>query len=300
MDVISIRDFDKKWIESILSSAKRMENKRLDEHSGKIVATLFFEPSTRTNMSFQSAANRLGARAIALYGEMSSQKKGESLVDTISVVSGYADALIIRHPLEGSARLAADISKVPVVNAGDGGNQHPTQTLIDLYTIQKLKGRLSGLKVCLLGDLKYARAMRSLLYGLSMFGAETKLIAPKGLEMNRDIIKESKEKFDAKIEESGKMDFSGCDVLYICRIQKERFADPYEAEKLQKEFRVDEKLLENTKDDLAILHPLPKIDEISNAVSRLKQAKYFEQAHNGIPVRMAVLDAVLSDEHSEG
>jgi aspartate carbamoyltransferase catalytic subunit len=215
--------------------------------------------------------------------------KGESLSDTIRMIDGYADALVIRHPMEGSARFAADIACHPVINAGDGGNQHPTQTLIDLYTIRKLKGKIGGLKVTLLGDLKHARAMRSLLYGLSMFGADVTLASPPELRMDEETIAEVREKFGAKPAQTQQISLSGCDVLYICRVQKERFSDQYEAERMQKEFRVGLPLLSSAKKGMVVLHPLPKVDEIPPEVDATPFAKYFDQAKNGVPVRMAVL-----------
>src|SRR3989338_1604436 len=242
-DLISIRDLSKKDVESFLSEAAKMEKLIGTPGSellkGKVIANMFFEPSTRTNMYFQAATKRLGAKIMTFYPSTSSVAKGETLADTIRMIDGYADAMVLRHPMEGAARFAADLAKHPVINAGDGGNQHPTQTLIDLYTIKKIKGKISGLSVSLLGDLKHARAMRSLLYGLSMFGAKITLVAPEALRMDQDILQECKGKFGAKVSQTQEIRLSGCDVLYACRIQKERFSDKYEAEKMQKEFRID-------------------------------------------------------------
>ncbi|VVB98967.1 Aspartate carbamoyltransferase [uncultured archaeon] len=292
-DLISIRDLEKKDIESYLSEAAKMEKllgkKQLTLLDGKLVANMFFEPSTRTNMSFQTAAKRLGAKVLSFHSNTSSSAKGETFSDTVHMIDGYADALVIRHPMEGAARFAADVASHPVINAGDGGNQHPTQTLIDLYTIKKLKGKIGGLNVTLLGDLKHARAMRSLLYGLSMFGANVTLTAPMALRMDEEVIAESVEKFGAKPKISSEISLRECDILYVCRIQKERFSDPYEAERMQKEFRVDTELLKGANREMAIMHPLPKIDEIPAEVDSTPFAKYFEQAKNGVPVRMAVL-----------
>lgn len=291
-DLVSLRDLSKAQIEEYLELAAKMEkslyssDKKLE---GKIAATLFFEPSTRTHMSFQTAASRLGMKVIVFNPETSSAAKGESLTDTIKIIDKYADVLIMRHPQEGSARLAADVAAHPVVNGGDGGNQHPTQTLIDLYTIRKAKGKIAGLNVHLVGDLKHARAMRSLLYGLAQFGAHVTLCAPKGLEMDEDIIKEAREKFSAEVSITSKISIASADVVYVCRVQKERFADPYEAKKVQGEFRITPELLEGAKKDMILLHPLPKIDEIPHEVDQSPHAHYFEQAKNGVPVRMAVL-----------
>jgi len=296
-DLISIRDLEKKEIESFLSESSRMEQLVLRQQellSGKIIASMFFEASTRTNMSFQTAAKRLGAKMLTFHTGASSAAKGESLADTIRMMDGYSDAIILRHPYEGAARFAADLAGHPVINAGDGGNQHPTQTLIDLYTIKKLKKKISGLNVTLLGDLKHARSMRSLLYGLSMFGAVVTLVSPTALAMDGDILAEVKEKFGAQPVQKQDVSLRGCDVLYVCRIQKERFSDPYEAEKMQKDFRVDLEMLRAADEDLAILHPLPKVDEIPPEVDSDPRAKYFEQAKNGVPVRMAVLNKCIN------
>jgi aspartate carbamoyltransferase catalytic subunit len=298
-DLVSIRDLEKGDIELILRRAAEMDKalgtgKPIEILKRKIVATLFFEPSTRTKMSFQTAAKRVGAQIINLTSvESSSLKKGETLADTLRMVDGYSDLIVIRHAAEGAARYAAEICQRPVVNAGDGGNQHPTQTLLDLYTITKMKGKLEGLSVYLVGDLKYARTMRSLLYGLAMFGADVTLVAPEGLEMNPGVIKEAKERFGAKVREHSAMELGGADVAYVCRIQKERFADPYEAEKVQKTFRITMDALRGVKDDLAILHPLPKIDEMDPEIDKTKYARYFEQAKLGVPVRMAILAEIM-------
>ncbi|MCX8194523.1 MAG: aspartate carbamoyltransferase [Candidatus Micrarchaeota archaeon] len=292
-DLVSIRDLGKADVELILEEAAKMEkmlSKKADGLlAGKIVSTMFFEPSTRTNMSFQAAAKRLGAKLMTFYPSISSTAKGESLGDTIRMIDGYVDVIVLRHPYEGAARFAADVAEHPVINAGDGANQHPTQTLLDLYTIKKIKKKIRGLKVSLMGDLKHARTMRSLLFGLGMFGAEITLISPIQLRMDEDIIEETQEKFGATIHQTSEIDLREADVLYVCRIQKERFSDQYEAEKMQKEFRVDLAMLKDANPDLAILHPLPKVDEIPPEVDSDPRAKYFEQAKNGVPVRMAVL-----------
>jgi len=298
VDLISIRDLTKEDVEAYFKKTAEMEKNLA---SGKkpvsniVVANLFFEPSTRTSLSFQTAAKRLGADSVVYNASTGSTQKGETLKDTIRIIDGYADLIVIRHPLEGSARLAADVAVHPVINAGDGGNQHPTQTLIDLYTILKCKGKIDGLAVQLVGDLKHARAMRSLLYGLAMFGADVTLVAPKGLEMEKSVIDEVRERFGAKVSERSSLDLKSCDVLYVCRVQKERFSDPYEAEKVQKEFSLHEEDLKDVKKDLIILHPLPKIDEIPESVDRSPHAKYFEQAKYGVPVRMAILYSIIKE-----
>ncbi|MFH0737548.1 MAG: aspartate carbamoyltransferase [Candidatus Micrarchaeota archaeon] len=294
MDVISIRDMGKGDIESILDSAEAIhKGKKKPNVDGKVLATLFFEPSTRTKLSFQSAALRSGMEYIDFLPETSSLKKGESFEDTIRTVTGYADVLVVRHPKEGSARLAADIIDKPVINGGDGGNQHPTQTLIDLYSIRRAKGRIKGLNVTLFGDLKHARTMRSLAYALAMFEARVTLISPQGLEMDPAYVKELEERFKAKINVKNEPSFSDADVLYVCRIQQERFADPLEAKRVTERFMIRKADLVDAKEDLVILHPLPKINEIEGAIDTMKQARYFEQAHNGVPVRQAILEYAL-------
>ncbi len=295
MDLISIRDLGKDEVEKILESAEAIENgKKKPDHKGKILVTLFFEPSTRTKLSFQSAAERNGMQVIDFLPETSSLKKGETFIDTIRTVEGYGDLFVIRHPTEGSVRLAADVCSKPVANGGDGANQHPSQTLIDLFSIKKTKGKISGLKVALVGDLKHARTMRSLVYGLSMFGAHIILISPKGLELPKSDVEEISKKFASNIEVREKLDFNDADVLYVCRIQEERFADPLEAKRVSEQFRIKKDDLKDAKKDLVILHPLPKINEIDPAIDVLPQAKYFEQAHYGIPVRRAILDWLLT------
>jgi aspartate carbamoyltransferase catalytic subunit len=288
----------KKDVENYLSQAAKMEaalssGKPLRLLEGRIVANMFFEASTRTNFSFQSAAARLGATPLAFYPDQSSAQKGESFSDTIRMMDGYADAIVIRHPIEGSALEAANYASCPVINAGDGGNQHPTQTLIDLYTIQKIKGRLDSLNVVLMGDLKYARAMRSLLFGLGMFGCGATLVSPNSLRMDSDVVRRVKEEFGVEISESQKPDLSKCDVLYVCRIQKERFSDQREAALMQHEFKLDSRLLRSASKGMAVLHPLPKIDEMPPEFDSDPRARYFEQAKNGVPVRMAVLKQAI-------
>lgn len=298
MDLISIRDTDKKVLEEILELASKKESleqtKREVKKANRVLATLFFEPSTRTKLSFQTAAARNGMDYIDFLTETSSVKKGESFIDTIKTVAGYAEVLVVRHPKEGSARLAAAVSDKPVINGGDGGNQHPTQTLIDLFTIKKHKGKITGLNVTLMGDLKHARTMHSLLYALSMFGANVTLMSPKGLEMDKETIDEVKKKFNAKIEIKTEFDIAKADVLYVCRIQAERFADPVEAKRVQEQFYISMDNLKGVKNDLIIMHPLPKVNEIAPEIDNSKYAKYFEQAHYGVPVRMAVIDYVMS------
>lgn len=299
-NIISIRDFKKKEIELILKTAEKMESIAKGEKpsrlmESKILGTLFFEPSTRTRLSFTSAMERLGGSVLGFSGVgITSIAKGENLTDTIRTIERYCDILVMRHPMEGAARLAAEVSVKPIINGGDGANQHPTQTMLDLYTMKKLKGKITGLNVALLGDLKYGRVMRSFAYALSMFDAKLTLVSPAGLEMSRDIIQEIRKKFNKTPFETNDIDagLRSADVIYICRIQKERFEDKYEAEKMQKAFRITPEVLEGCKEDIVILHPLPKVTEIDPRVDEMKCAKYFDQTFYGVPVRMALLALV--------
>lgn len=296
MDLISFRDLDKGTVEKIFGIAEDMDHqleRKKVEKLGGIMATLFFEPSTRTKLSFQSSAERLGLQVVDFLAERSSLKKGESFTDTIKTVDGYCDVIAMRHPAEGAARLAAEVAEAPVLNGGDGANQHPTQTLLDLYTIRKLKGKVAGLNIHLVGDLKHARTMHSLVYGLGMFGAKVTMVAPKGLELEEHIIHEAEKKFNFKMESRDSIDLKDADVLYVCRVQEERFADKYEAAKVKKEFTISADYIRKGKKDLVIMHPMPKLDEIPPEVDAMPQAKYFEQARNGIPIRMACIKMLL-------
>ncbi|CAB50232.1 aspartate carbamoyltransferase [Pyrococcus abyssi] len=299
-DVISIRDFSKEDIETVLATAERLERElkekgQLEYAKGKILATLFFEPSTRTRLSFESAMHRLGGAVIGFAeASTSSVKKGESLRDTIKTVEQYCDVIVIRHPKEGAARLAAEVAEVPVINAGDGSNQHPTQTLLDLYTIKKEFGRIDGLKIGLLGDLKYGRTVHSLAEALTFYDVELYLISPELLRMPRHIVEELREKGMKVVETTTLEDVIGkLDVLYVTRIQKERFPDEQEYLKVKGSYQVNLKVLEKAKDELRIMHPLPRVDEIHPEVDNTKHAIYFRQVFNGVPVRMALLALVL-------
>ncbi|TLD41302.1 MAG: Aspartate carbamoyltransferase [Candidatus Jettenia ecosi] len=297
-DIISIRHFNKEELLYILDLAKQMERTTYtDTLKDKILASLFFEPSTRTRLSFESAMQRLGGMVIGFADSgITSVAKGESLRDSVKIIEGYCDIIVLRHYLEGSAQLAADVVNIPVINAGDGANQHPTQTFLDLYTIQKTKGALEGLTIGFLGDLKYGRTVHSLAYALAYFGAEMFFISPPGLRMPRDSIDELK---DRKVKCYEHESLSGIskklDVIYCTRIQKERFADPVEFEKVRGVYRLSKAMLEELeiKKDLKILHPLPRVDEMDESLDKTNYAVYFHQARNGVPVRKAILSAVL-------
>ena len=296
-DVISIRDFSKEEIIYILKKAQELENKLnldLDILKDKILACLFFEPSTRTRLSFESAMKKLGGSCIGFAeAGITSTAKGESLIDTIRTVENYCDVMVIRHPKEGSARLAAEVSEKPVINAGDGSNQHPTQTLLDLYTILREKGRIN-VNVSLVGDLKYGRTAHSLAYALAMFGAKINLVSPPGLEMPKEITSHLESK-GIEVYATSRLDevIEDTDVLYVTRIQKERFPDPEEYEKVKGTYKITPDTLVRAKEDMIILHPLPRVDEIAVEVDKTPHARYFKQVFYGLPVRMAILSLIL-------
>jgi aspartate carbamoyltransferase catalytic subunit len=299
--VLSMREFSREEIDSVLDLASSLEphalGKRSDMLSGKILGLLFFEPSTRTRISFETAMKRLGGATINLGpAEGSSISKGESLADTVRVLGEYADALVIRHPKEGSARLASEFSPVPVLNAGDGAGHHPTQTLLDLYTIKK-ESHLEDLSIALVGDLKYGRTVHSLAYALSLYGAEITLVSPPSLRMPEQI-KDDLSGKGTRVRETE--DFSQIigqvDVLYMTRIQRERFPDPVEYKKVARSYRITPESLSGAKRDLIIMHPLPRVDEIAPSVDLTPHAMYFKQSFYGVPVRMALLKMLLGGD----
>jgi aspartate carbamoyltransferase catalytic subunit len=291
-DVISIRDFGREEIEQVLTRAGEIEADP-ELLRGKIMASLFFEPSTRTQLSFAAAMERLGGEVIGFAGTASiSVRKGESFHDTIKMVERYADIIVLRHPLEGSARFAADLAQAPVINAGDGANQHPSQTLLDLFTMAKLHHRIDGLHIGMVGDLKYGRTVHSLATALTNFqDVKLRLIAPPLLRMPPKILGEIAPRVE--FEEGEELKLDNLDVVYMTRIQQERFPDVEEYEKVRGAYVLDQKLCEQLKPQAIILHPLPRVDEIASEVDSLPQAKYFEQAANGIPVRMALLSLTI-------
>ena len=295
-DVVSISDFSRSIIEFVLERAALMEKtpreKKIGLLKGKVVASLFFEPSTRTRLSFETAAHNLGASVVGFAdAATSSTKKGETLSDTIRMVSGYADLIVMRHFIEGAAKRAAEISHCNVINAGDGSNQHPTQTLLDLYTIQKEFGKIDGLSICFLGDLKYGRTVHGLAYALAMFKKiKLYLVAPEVLKMPKAIVEEVGDRIEIVQSEKLEEFLPELDVLYSTRIQKERFLDLLEYERVKSVYVLDKKLLESTKENFRIMHPLPRIDEIHPELDATKACLYFKQAANGIPVREALLD----------
>ena len=299
-DIISIKDFSREEIEYIIDYAKRMVpyakgEKHTDLLKENILSSLFFEPSTRTRLSFESAMNRLGGRVIGFAEPSStSQKKGESLADTIRMADSYSDAIVIRHPQEGAARLSAEFAKAPVLNAGDGAGQHPTQCLLDLFTIFTEKKKIKGNNIILLGDLKYGRTVHSLAYALSLFKADLTFVSPETLKMPKEVINECKE---LGVEPTNTTNLEKAvkeaDVLYVTRIQKERFPDAEEYNRVVGTYKVNSALLKDAKKDLIIMHPLPRVVEIDPEVDFTPHALYFKQAFNGVPVRMALLSLIL-------
>ena len=288
-DVICVLDFKRSELERLFRIAStRFEG---DELKGKVVALAFFEPSTRTRLSFETAVLRLGGGYIGFSSvEGTSIQKGESFSDTIRMLDAYADAIVVRHRMEGAAKLAAELAEAPVINAGDGSKRHPTQAMIDLYTVWREKGGVDGLTYGVLGDLRYGRAARSFILSLTLFNPKkVYLIAPKGLEPKQELL----ERLNVDYELTDLSVLPELDVLYVTRIQKERFPDPAEYERVKGSYKVDLKLLENAKDGLMILHPLPRVDEIDPEVDGTEYAFYFKQAANGVPVRMALLQEVI-------
>lgn len=301
--VISVQDFSAEEIIDLLDRAETMVAIARGEAvsdllRGKVLACIFYEPSTRTRLSFETAMQRLGGGVIGFAGtEATSVVKGETLADTIRMVSAYADAVVLRHPREGAARLASQFSDVPILNAGDGAGQHPTQTMLDLFTIRSEMGRLEGLNISLVGDLRYGRTVHSLAIALAKFGNRINLVSPEGLEMPGEVVAYLKDagKF-GKACHSPEEVITDTDVLYATRIQKERFPDQVEYEKVAGVYRVDPELVSRGPDNMIIMHPLPRVNEIAPEVDVLPQAKYFIQAFNAVPVRMALLSRVIGGE----
>ncbi|MBS7634350.1 aspartate carbamoyltransferase [Candidatus Bathyarchaeota archaeon] len=296
-DVISVKDFTREEVDYLLRIAGEMESlaeSGSDVLKGKIMAALFFEPSTRTKLSFEAAMYKLGGLVIGFSEpEASSMKKGENLADTVRVVEKYADIIVLRHPAEGAARFAAEYARVPVINAGSGAEEHPTQAFLDLYTIMKEKGRIDGLKVALMGDLRYGRTVHSLAYALSLYKIKLFLISPELLRMRREVLEDVNARIDASEHSSIEEILPEIDVLYVTRIQKERFPDLAEYTKVRGSYAIDLNVLRRARSDLIILHPLPRVDEIASEVDSTPFARYFQQVRNGLVVRMALLALIL-------
>lgn len=302
-DILSVKQFNRGDIDLVLKAARKMEPFALKKKFGEILkgyvmASLFYEPSTRTRLSFEASMVRLGGSVISVTGqEFSSLSKGETLQDTGKIVSMYADVIVVRHGATGAPAKLADGASVPVINAGDGIGEHPTQALLDLYTIQKERGKIDGLKIGLVGDLKFGRTVHSLSQALSHFNVELVFISPPELKMPEDITFLLREKGIQFTETSDLIgSLKELDVCYMTRIQQERFSDKEEYEKLKNVYVLTKELVTSKNNKLTIMHPLPRIGEIKEDVDELKTAAYFRQAQNGIAVRMALLSLVLGQK----
>ena len=299
--LVSIKDYSKEDIIRLINDTEKFDrnaNQRLLE--GTIGATLFFEPSTRTRLSFETALNRLGARIIGFSdASTTSSSKGESLKDTILMINNYADIIVMRHHLEGAARYASEVASIPIVNAGDGANQHPTQTMLDLYSIYKTQGTLDDLTITLVGDLKYGRTIHSLIVGLSHFKPHFNFVAPQELRLP-DIYKRYCSENGINFHETE--DFNSdiintSDIIYMTRVQRERFTDLMEYEKVKNVYILNREMIAKSKSNLRILHPLPRVNEIAQDVDDSSKAYYFEQAKNGVFTRQAVICNLLGVSH---
>ncbi|MCD4683615.1 MAG: aspartate carbamoyltransferase [Bacteroidales bacterium] len=294
--LVSIHDITKEDYNKILNLAEKFEaNPKRIILEDYVVATIFFEPSTRTRLSFESAASRLGAKVIGFSDVASSSvKKGESLKDTILMVSNYSDVIVMRHPKEGSARYASEVSPVPIINAGDGSNQHPTQCLLDLYSIRKTQKKLENLDIAFVGDLKYGRTVHSLVIALTNYKTTFHLVSPEELKLPSSVKRYIKEK-NLEYHQYTEMDevIPKVDILYMTRIQQERFADPLEYERVKNAYVLKNKMLDDAKKNLRVMHPLPRVNEITVDVDDNPKAYYFKQAQNGVYVRQALLTTIL-------
>jgi aspartate carbamoyltransferase catalytic subunit len=294
-DLVSMRDLTRDELLAILDEATAFEDYEQPLLAGKVMCSLFFEPSTRTNLSFSSAMQRLGGNVLGFAdARVSSTAKGESLIDTIRVVENYCDIVLLRHPLEGAARMAAESTHLPVINAGDGTNQHPTQTLLDLYTIRQKRGRLDNLKIAFIGDLKYSRTVHSLIETLTHFDNELFLISPQSLRIPPDFIEDLDARGTVYSEDEDFFSIApDVDILYTTRIQQERFPDPAEYEKVKNAYSIDRQSIERIGGNLTVMHPLPRLNEINRDLDDYPGAAYFDQAKNGVTVRKAVLSMLL-------
>jgi len=295
-DILNTAQFSLQELNLIMNTAayfeKKVKNGEVVRNmEGQVVASLFFEPSTRTRLSFESAINRLGARALSMANAASSSTaKGESLADTIRTIDGYADVIVMRHPMKGAAQIAADNASHPIINGGDGTGQHPTQALLDIYSIRKEKGFLGGQTVTFLGDLKNGRTVHSLGYFMTLFKNKMIFVSPESLKMPSEITSDLRSR-GAEIEETEDVEkaLSVSDIVYVTRVQRERFENPKDYEKVKGVYVINRAMVEKAKKDITVLHPLPRVDEIATDVDDYEGAAYFRQAHNGLYVRMALL-----------
>jgi aspartate carbamoyltransferase catalytic subunit len=294
-DLISMRDYKRDELLAFLDEAVKYEDYDKPILQGKVLASLFFEPSTRTHLSFSAAMQRLGGTTLGFAdARVSSTAKGESLADTIRVVENYCDLILIRHPREGAARLASETTRLPVINAGDGTNQHPSQTLLDLYTIRQTRGRLDNLKIAFIGDLKYSRTVHSLIETLTHFDNEIFLVSPQSLRMPPEFIEDLDAGGTVYTEDEDFFSIaSDVDIIYTTRIQQERFPDPIEYEKVKNAYRIDREAIERIGGNVTLMHPLPRLNEISTDLDDYPGSAYFDQAKNGVTVRKAIISLLL-------
>ena len=300
-DIVSVRDFDKQKFEEVFQATDKIiamnPNERRELGRGKTLGYLFFEPSTRTRLSFEAAMASLGGASLGIAdASSSSARKGESLADTVKIMSLYSDVVVLRHQLDGSSRFAAEISEKPLINAGSGTEEHPTQAILDLYTIRKEKKRIDGLKIGIVGDLKYGRTVYSLLYALSNYKVDVRLISPPTLKIRSDSTYEIRKRLSYTEGTDLEENLGDLDVVYVTRIQKERFADVEEYVKVKGSYKIGPDLLKKMKEDVIIMHPLPRLDEISPELDSTNQAKYFKQAQYGKDTRAALLTLILNEK----
>ena len=300
-DIVSIKDFSKQDLEFVFSSTDKISTLRPNEKSelgkGRTLGYIFYEPSTRTRMSFEAAMASLGGSSIGIFDPKSSSiEKGENLADTIRIIDLYSDVIILRHPLDGSSRFAGELSKNPIINAGSGSEEHPTQAMLDLYTILKEKKKIDNLTMGIVGDLKYGRTVYSLLYALANYNVEVHLISPLILGIRKESIYDIRKKL--KLYEHSQLEdvLPKLDVIYVTRIQRERFPDMQEYEKVRGTYTIDKNTLAKAKSDVSIMHPMPRMEEISHSIDDTKNAIYFKQAAYGKELRSALLALVLNED----
>ncbi|MBI4258057.1 MAG: aspartate carbamoyltransferase [Thaumarchaeota archaeon] len=300
-DIVSIKDLDRYDFEGLFEATDKISNlpptRKQKLAEGKVLSMLFYEPSTRTIFSFEAAMLAIGGSSIGFADPHSvSVEKGESLADTVRILEGYSDIIILRHPNDGAARFASEVASKPVINAGSGTEEHPTQAMLDLYTIMKEKGKIDGLNIAIVGDLKYGRTVYSLLYALARFEPQVFLVSPPQLRIRDEALYDLENRLKITQHRSMEEVISAADVLYVTRIQRERFPDPHEYEKVRGSYIVDKSTLEKAKESLIVMHPLPRGGEIKTEVDSTPQAKYFQQAHYGKALRAALIALLLNEE----
>ena len=298
-NLISMRNLGVDKINSLLELAENLETGKIkSDMTGKVMGALFFEPSTRTQLSFETAMKKMGGEVITMAGTKgTSVEKGETLSDTVKIINQYSDIIVMRHPMEGAAQYVSECVDIPIVNAGDGANQHPTQSLLDIYSIYKTQDSMKNLKVCMLGDLRYGRTVHSLAFALGKFNPEFYFVSPEILQMPKYILDEINQ-LGIKYTQTKNLDeiVKKLDILYVTRIQKERFTDPEDYEKVKSSYIITPEILKGAKKNFKILHPLPRVDEISVDVDKLNCAYYFQQAKNGVYMRQAIITKLMEQQ----